>query len=201
MTCGVDLAALLGVEVPGFGDDQFGDPFAEHPGGQRLIGLGQVEPQVPGGAEAPRAGERRQVAGQGDLVGDTAADPFRVDIGGQLLPHLGLGEADVFGGLPGRDRGPQPLQPGDPDDPGRVADLAGGRRLGLRHGGAALAQHGVQPRHQRVRRNGVRRLDHPQHCHTETLRVTTDTYRTCIRRILCGKSSCHQRVAPGGPAA
>ncbi len=64
---------------------------------------GQVSPPVgligvfagSGGGEAAGAGERGQVAGQGDLVGDAAADLFRVDVGGQLLLQLGLAKRTV----------------------------------------------------------------------------------------------------------
>ena len=138
--------------MPGFRNHRFGEAFAQLPGDQLPVGVGQLKPQRPRGVEPARRDRWGDAAGQPDLFGDAATNLVRMHISGELLSNLGLGKPHRLGGLQGRRRGPQPLQPRNPINPGSISD-----RRAICHRRGKLSHHLIQTRHHRVwrRRPGL----------------------------------------------
>jgi hypothetical protein len=95
----VDLTPGLRIEVPGFSDDGFGDPFTQLPGSELGVGVGQFEPPRPRSVQSPCCDHGGEAAGQPELFGDATPDRGRVHIGCELFSDLGLGEPHRLGGL------------------------------------------------------------------------------------------------------
>jgi hypothetical protein len=148
----IDLAAAVGVEMPGFRNHHLSKPFAQLPGDQLPVGVGQLTPQRPRGVEAARRHYGGDAAGQPDLFSNAPTNPVRVHISGELLSNLGLGKPHRLGSLQGRGRGPQLLQPCYPINPGSIS-----HRCAICHRRGQLSQHLIQTRHHRVwrRRPGL----------------------------------------------
>jgi hypothetical protein len=133
----VDQAAVFGVEVASLGYHRGGDVLADPPGRQQTAYAGQVEVQGAGDAQAARAVERGDAAGQPDLIADAAADGSGVEpVVDDLGLDLGSGERDHLRLLCGRDRATQPLEQRDAIDPVGVRT---GKRVGSE--GAEPGQH------------------------------------------------------------
>ena len=161
--------------MPCLSHHQRGDILTDLTCHQQPVDFGQLEPQRASDPEPTGSFKPRDVAGQAQLVGYPATYLLRMDISGQLCFRLGLGKPDRFGYLQRSSRRLDPLQPGNPINPGSIRCLACiSRTRTLSDTLSQASQHIIQPTSQPIDHLIHSRLRNHTDCHASN---TTDQHR------------------------